>query len=358
MSSSFPSKSSQTGVLLLNMGGPDALESVKPFLYNLFADPDIIRLPFSGLLQKPLAWSIATRRAHEARQNYRQMGGASPILAYTRQQGDALRDVLAQRGQAVSVYVAMRYWHPFTDEAVRQMRYDRITRLVILPLYPHFSYTTTGSSLNALAQALREKHWTPSQLGVVPAYAQHPGYLAALAECIREALRQHPWSCPPEDVQLLFSAHSLPVKHVARTQDPYPSQIEASIRRLTARHFPKNPWELAYQSRVGSMKWLGPSTEGVLHYFAGQQRDNILIVPISFVSEHVETLVEIDRQFLPEAAEIGIRHCYRTPTFNADPRFIQVLADLVEARLSQPMPNRFPSLTEAIGPSSDGTLPS
>jgi ferrochelatase len=347
----FPMSSPKTGVLFLNLGGPDCLESVKPFLFNLFADPDIIKLPLSEVFQKPLAAYISNTREHEAQENYKLMGGKSPILEFTQAQADLLKAELAQRGHAVeNVYIAMRYWHPFTEAALQQMLKDGIERLIVLPLYPHFSYTSTGSSLNELKRVMEAKNIRFQSLSVVPPYYDHPRFLQAVAELMEQGLNENPWTCPKDEVQIVFSAHSLPVKHVKRTKDPYPDQIYECAKMLCSQYFPNNPWELAYQSKVGKMPWLGPSVDGILHYFAGKQRDNLLLVAISFVSDHVETLVELDAQYIPLANELGIEHCYRAPSLNTHPTFIQAMADLVitELEKTEPPTATFPTFPELL----------
>jgi ferrochelatase len=344
--------SPKTGILFLNLGGPDSLENVKPFLFNLFADPDIIKLPLSFIFQKPLAWLISTKREELAQENYEIMGGGSPILKYTEAQGEALSQALAEKGYPdLRVYIAMRYWHPLTEEAVDAMVKDGIQRVIVVPLYPHFSYTTTGSSLNELKRVMEQKN-VRFDLQVVPPYHDHPLYLEAMRECIEEGLNSNPWTCPKDEVQILFSAHSLPVKHVKRTKDPYPEQIYACAETIATRFFPNNPWELAYQSQVGKMPWLGPATEGVLPYFAANNRDNILMVALSFVSDHVETLVEIDHEYIPLAHELGIEHCYRAPSLNTNASFIQALCELTIDQLENKPGNAaefstFPELIQA-----------
>jgi protoporphyrin/coproporphyrin ferrochelatase len=324
------------GVLLLNLGGPDSLAAVKPFLYNLFADPDIIKLPLSEIFQKPLAWTISTLRGNEAAENYHKIGGRSPILPLTEAQRDALKSSLKDAGYDVPIYIAMRYWHPFTEAAVDQILADEIDHLVVLPLYPHFSYTTTGSSVNELERVLTAKG---SRLNteVIEPYYLNDLYLEALADTVGEALNGYgSWSVPTEAVTFLFSAHSLPRRHVKRTLDPYPDHIYACAEALMAQYFPHNPWELAYQSKVGKMPWLGPQTDGVLHYFAATAVDNVVIVPISFVSDHIETLFEIDMDYMPLGKEIGIPHIVRAPALNTRPLFIQALSQLVINQL-QPL---------------------
>ncbi len=346
----------KTGVLLLNLGGPDSLEAVKPFLYNLFSDPDIIKLPLSNLFQKPLAQYISSTREKEAQENYRQMGGCSPILPLTQEQAQAIQAALAEKGHPVRMYIAMRYWHPFTEEAVAKIKADGIERLIILPLYPHFSYTTTGSSLNELRREM-EKQGLDLPVQVVSPYYNHPLYLGALAETIEEGLSQHPWECPKEKVQVLFSAHSLPQRHVERTQDPYPEHIFETATLVMKQYFPEMAWELSYQSKVGKMPWLAPSVEDVLHFFAGKRIDNILVVPVSFVSDHVETRVEIDIQYKALAHELGIRCFYRAPVFNSRSRFITAMVSLIEEKLhpwdDQPEAQDFNTLLAAVTPKAE-----
>jgi len=327
--------SDKTAVLLLNMGGPATLDDVDSFLYNLFSDPDIIRLPFSSLLQKPLAWLIAKKRHQEAIHNYASMGGGSPILKYTQAQASGLRQL-----SGCPVYIAMRYAEPFTTEAVRRLQQDGIQHVIALPLYPHFSYTTVGSSLNELKRVMQQEQ-AQFTVHVAPPYWEHAGYQAALAQTIREGLAMHTWSCPPEQVQVLFTAHSLPIKHIQRTQDPYPHQIQQCARQIMDRYFPQNSWDLAFQSQVGRMKWLGPRTDGVLHFYAGKKIENVLMVALSFVSDHVETLVEIDRLYAPLGREIGVIHCERAPALNENALFIQALAD-VALQVKNAIPGKQP----------------
>ncbi|HEY9746486.1 MAG TPA: ferrochelatase [Oculatellaceae cyanobacterium] len=326
---------SKTGILLLNMGGPAKLEDVQPFLYNLFSDPDIIKLPFPELFQKPLAYRISTSRLQEAQHNYAQMGGGSPILQFSQAQANALQADLEKRGYGkLPVYLAMRYWHPFTEETVVQIQRDGIQRLIVVPLYPHFSYTTTGSSLNELKRVLERLNFHPDVF-IVMSYWDHPIYQKAVAESMQEALAQNEWCCAPEEVQLLFTAHSLPLKHVKKTKDPYPEQVFNCAKQIVETYFPQNQWDLCYQSQVGNMPWLGPQTDGVLHYYAAQGIQNVLMVAISFVSDHIETLVEIDKLYLPLAAELGIPHCHRAPALNTRSTFIQALSACVIAELER-----------------------
>ncbi|MDH4379308.1 MAG: ferrochelatase [Vampirovibrionales bacterium] len=327
------SLSAHTGVLLLNMGGPDSQDSVKPFLLNLFSDPDILRLP--PLLQPLLARYIVNSRGDEAKANYAEMpGGGSPQLPLTRRQAEALTECLIAKGLTVTTAVAMRYWHPYTTEALSLLRAERVEQLVVVSLYPHFSYTTTGSSLNELRRELARMGWDVP-ITVVSGYCKEDWYLESLAQCIQTGLDDGHWSCPIEDVQLLFSAHSLPLLHCKKTGDPYERLTVRSVATVMKRHFPCNPWDMGFQSKVGNMKWLGPATDGVLTYFAAQKMDNILVVPVSFVSDHIETLVELDIEYIPEARELGLKHVHRAPVMNTHPSFIRGLAQSVVASIQQ-----------------------
>jgi protoporphyrin/coproporphyrin ferrochelatase len=327
------------GILFVNLGGPDSLQAVKPFLYNLFSDPDIIRLPLSWLLQKPLAWLITTSRGKSVMESYGKMGGRSPILPLTEAQALALEARLREKGLDLPVYIAMRYWHPFTDETLDKMVRDGIEEIIVMPLYPHYSLTTTGSSVNELEKVMAQKGLKlPYQ--VIDPYYKHPDFQAAIAETIQEGLAENPWSCPTDQVHVMFSAHSLPKKFVKRTQDVYPGQIYETCQLLMKNFFPNNPWDLGFQSKVGKMPWLGPDTEGVLHYYAANDIDNILMVPISFVSDHLETLYEIDLLYLELAKELKIPNAYRTKALNDRPTFIQAMTNIVTEFLDAQTPSK------------------
>lgn len=338
------------GVALMNMGGPDDRASVRPFLRNLFSDPDILRLPMSDLLQPLLARWIVWRRGAQAERNYARMGGGSPQLPLTRDQAAALECWLRRRGISARVYVAMRYWQPFSEEAVGQMARDGVTHVLALSLYPHFSYTTSGSSLKALRQALANSPLSLAPLSIVAGYARNSGYLASLASRIAEGLAENPWKCRAQDVRILFSAHSLPVSHVARTKDPYPEHIRRCIEAVMARYFPENPWTLAYQSKVGRMPWLRPDVLETLSAQASQGQDDVLVVPVSFVSDHIETLVELDADALPMARRQGVSRIARAPSMNARADFIDALGQLVADRAARRWGETF-ALTSSDSPS-------
>ncbi|MBW4678090.1 MAG: ferrochelatase [Desmonostoc geniculatum HA4340-LM1] len=323
----------RVGVLLLNLGGPDKLEDVGPFLYNLFSDPEIIRLPFRWL-QKPLAWFIATRRTRTSQENYKQIGGGSPLRRITEAQGEALKEQLGYLGQQADIYVGMRYWHPYTEEAIAQLTQDNVEHLVILPLYPQFSISTSGSSFRLL-----EKLWQEDpklqriDYTVIPSWYKQPGYLQAMAELIAQELEQFP---NPNDVHIFFSAHGVPKSYVEEAGDPYQQEIEECTTLIMQTLNRPNGHTLAYQSRVGPVEWLQPYTEDALKELGAQGVKDLVVVPISFVSEHIETLQEIDIEYREVAEESGIHNFRRVPAPNTHPVFINALAELVIDALKNP----------------------
>ncbi|WP_445633178.1 Ferrochelatase [Nostoc sp. DSM 114161] len=323
----------RVGVLLLNLGGPDKLEDVGPFLYNLFSDPEIIRLPFRWL-QKPLAWFIATRRTRTSQENYKQIGGGSPLRRITEAQGEALKEQLGYLGQEANIYVGMRYWHPYTEEAIAQLTQDNVEQLVILPLYPQFSISTSGSSFRLL-----EKLWQEDpklqriDYTVIPSWYKQPGYLQAMAELIAQELDQFP---NPDEVHVFFSAHGVPKSYVEEAGDPYQQEIEECTALIMQTLNRPNAHTLAYQSRVGPVEWIQPYTEDALKELGAQGVKDLVVVPISFVSEHIETLQEIDIEYREVAEEAGIHNFRRVPAPNTHPVFINALAELVIDALKNP----------------------
>ncbi len=323
----------RVGVLLLNLGGPERLEDVRPFLYNLFADPEIIRLPFPWM-QKPLAWWISTSWAKKSQENYRLIGGGSPLRRITEEQAQALETTLQQRGCDAAVYIGMRYWHPFTEEAIAQIKRDRPERLVILPLYPQFSISTSGSSFRLLEQIWQnDPDLTPIDYTVIPSWYDRPGYLRAMADLINQALNQF---SNHDQVHVFFSAHGVPVSYVKEAGDPYQQEIEDCTQLIMKTLNRPNPYTLAYQSRVGPIEWLQPYTEDALQELAEQGVNDLVVVPISFVSEHIETLQEIDMEYREIAEAAGIEHFHRVPALNTHSLFIDDLADLVIEAVAGP----------------------
>ena len=323
-----PSRSAAvTGVILLNMGGPEKTADIRPFLYNIFSDREIIRLGPS-FLQKPLAWYIARKRAPKSRATYEQIGGGSPITRITRAQEQALQKKLDHDG-AFKVTTAMRYWHPTTEEALNLLGSHTIDRLVALSLYPHFSCATSGSSLNELKRCLLERP-LGGELIEIGSWPDHPGYVSCLAEKIKQGLARF----GDDPVELVYSAHSLPVSFIEEG-DPYVDHLRRTITAVEK--ITGTAGRICYQSRSGPVQWLAPSTPEMIEELAAGGCTNILMVPISFVSDHVETLVEINIQYRGLAAERGIR-LETTESFNDAPDFIEALREIVLEALATPRP--------------------
>ena len=308
-------------VVLFQLGGPDTLEAIEPFLFNLFCDPDIIDFPGARIGRKPLAKIISSTRARKVEHHYAVIGGGSPIRRFTEQQARALQSCLVDFGLDVRCYVAMRYWHPFTSEAIAQIERDGCDQIVLLPLYPQYSSTTTGSSLNEWRRLFRSD--VPEYC--VDAFYDSDLYLQALAEKIDEALSRFPH---PERPDLIFSAHSVPVAVIAKG-DPYRAQIEKTVELVMERGGWTNPFRLCYQSKVGASKWLQPSLRDTLRQVAAENVREVCVVPVSFVSDHVETLGEIDHEAREQAAALGIRQFEMSAGLNDSPSFIRALAEKV-----------------------------
>lgn len=321
----------KVGVLLLNLGGPETLDDVQPFLFNLFADPDIIRLPrLFRFLQQPLAKLISTLRAPKSKEAYASIGGGSPLRKITDDQALALKRALEAKGLSSNIYVGMRYWYPFTEEAIQQIKKDGITRLVVLPLYPQFSISTTGSSISVLEQTFREDAYLSRlPVSIINSWYQREGYIRSMADLIEKELESF---SEPREAMIFFSAHGVPVSYVENAGDPYRDQMEECIflimQELKARGI-SNEHALAYQSRVGPVQWLKPYTDEVLVELGQKGVKSLLAVPVSFVSEHIETLEEIDMEYRELALESGIKNWARVPALGLTPSFIMDLADAV-----------------------------
>lgn len=323
----------RVGVLLLNLGGPERLEDVGPFLFNLFSDPEIIRIPFPWL-QRSLAWFISARRTKTSQENYRKIGGGSPLRRITEAQAQALQEQLQQKGQEAHVYVGMRYWHPFTEEAIARIKRDRIEHLVILPLYPQFSISTSGSSFRLLQRLWLEDPKIQSiEYTVIPSWYKQPRYLQAMAELIAQELDQFP---NPDRANIFFSAHGVPRSYVEEAGDPYQQEIEDCTALIMQTLNRPNPFTLAYQSRVGPVEWLQPYTEDAIKELGAQGVEDLVVVPISFVSEHIETMEEIDIEYREIAEHSGIHNFRRVPALNTHPLFIQAMTELVIEAVKSP----------------------
>ena len=313
--------SEKIAVVLFNLGGPDGPDDVQPFLKNLFSDPAIIRSPLP--VRFFVSRLISKTRAPTARENYARMGGGSPLLPETRKQAAALDAELTRRGRDAKSFIAMRYWKPYAADAVSEVLAWAATRVILLPLYPQFSTTTTASSLKSWKQA-----GGPAGVAIC-CYPDAPKFIAAHA---RKLINAWEASGKPANVRCLLSAHGLP-EIVVKSGDPYQWQVEHTAAALK----PLLPadWEIeiCYQSRVGPLKWIGPATDASIEK-AATDRKSIVLSPIAFVSEHIETLVELDFEYKHLAEKHGAKHYIRAPALGVDEGFINTLADLVEDALA------------------------
>lgn len=326
-----------TGIVLLNLGGPRTLDDVEPFLLRLFADREIIQLPVQDLLGP----FIARRRAPKVRKLYDAIGGGSPILHWTETQGRAMcarLDRLSPETAPHRFYVAFRYTAPFSDDALRAMHRDGITRAVAFTQYPHWSCATTGSSLNELWRALDRTGLRDAfEWSVIDRWPVHEGFVAAMAEATVEALTKVP-SAHRASAPILFSAHSLPLSVVDRG-DAYPAEVGATAMAIMQRLQLPNPWMVTYQSEVGPVRWLGPSTETTIEQLGHRGEQALVVVPVAFTSDHIETLSELDLEYGALAAEVGINHYIRAAALNDRPAFLDAMADLVQAHLASGAPH-------------------
>ncbi|MFI5294543.1 MAG: ferrochelatase [Thermodesulfovibrionales bacterium] len=335
----------EIGILLLNLGGPDSLGAVRPFLFNLFSDREIIRLGPS-FMQKPLAYLISTMRHKKTEGYYRLIGGKSPIFEITNKQARALEKALNEQSvissqldqpstfslqpSSFKVFIGMRYWHPSIEATVPEIFHQGIKRVIALGLYPHYSIATAGSSFSKMNEVVSR---FPVEVFTISSWHDHPLYIESLVEKIqrgmdffhsREGVRE-------DNVHVLFSAHSLPKKFIEEG-DPYVEQIKGTIDEITKRA--KIEWDLSYQSKSGPVEWLEPSTDEMIKELAGRGVKNLLVVPISFVSDHIETLYEIDILYKDMAKSLGMR-LERAESLNTSPLFISALAEIVKKGMKE-----------------------
>jgi ferrochelatase len=319
--------SAKLGVVLFQLGGPDSLEAIEPFLYNLFCDPDIIDFPFARIARQPLAKLISTTRAKKVAHHYAEIGGKSPLLEFTRRQAAALEAVLRRDGDA-RVFIAMRYWHPFTQEAIAEVERFAPDELVLLPLYPQFSKTTTQSSVNEWNRLFHTNGWQP-RIHLVREFHEDAEYIDSVVAAIDACLADYEHTA---DLDMVFSAHSVPCA-VIEAGDPYQRQIERTVELV----WQQGKWparrHICYQSKVGASKWLQPSMHGTVKSLAAAGSKHILVAPISFVSDHVETLHEIDIEHREQARGLGIEDFRMMPGLNDGPKFIDALARIVHRKL-------------------------
>jgi ferrochelatase len=321
----------KNGLLFLNMGGPETLAEVRPFLQNLFSDGDIVPLPLGSLGMKVFGWTFAALRASASRKFYEQMGGGSPQRRLSTEQASlvaARLDEAAREHGPWKSYLAFRYTRPSTDDALRAIRADGVERLFVVPLYPHYSSVTTGSSLAELERGFARAGFRPAEVVTIESYHDDEAYLDALAGTVNRALD----GLAPahrDEATVLFSAHALPLRVVAKG-DPYPAHIEATVKGAVARLAHPVDWRLVWQSQARPfVKWLEPKTDHVVRELGAAGKKTLVMVPVAFVQEHVETLYEMDKLYAGIAREAGIERFVRVPALNDDPAFIGALAGLV-----------------------------
>jgi protoporphyrin/coproporphyrin ferrochelatase len=326
-------KARRLGIVLFQLGGPDTLEAIEPFLYNLFCDPDIIDFPFARIGRKPLAKLISSTRARKVQHHYALIGGGSPIRKHTERQARALELELQNQGMDARCFVAMRYWHPFTREAIAQLQAAKCDEIVLLPLYPQYSSTTTGSSLNEWHRVFSSEVPEHCPVHCIETFYRNTMYLDAVIEKVNEALARFP---EPHRPEILFSAHSVPVS-VIEKGDPYQSQIEETVQLLMQRGGWSNSHRLCYQSKVGASRWLQPSLRNSLKQLAIEKVRHVCVVPVAFVSDHVETLGEIDHEAREQAQQLGFTQFEMSAGLNDSPKFIHALGEIVMETINQPV---------------------
>ncbi len=315
-------------LILLNMGGPDSLAAVEPFLFNLFADRELIQLPAGRLLQKPFARLISHFRAKKVVENYRQIGGRSPLLEWTEKQAVGIAERLGERYRP---YVIMRYWQPRAEQVLADIKAAGIQTAVVVSLYPHYTGATTGSSVNDFKKAAAAVH-PELEYRLIEEWYDWPGYLDALANRVNEGLDAF-HDLLRDEVQILFSAHALPQKFIDRG-DPYQQHVEATVEQVMER-VGYYDWSIAYQSRSGPVKWMEPGTEETIGQLAAAGHRALLMVPVSFVSDHIETLQEIDIEYRELAVRQGIVNFQRAPSLNDQADFLDAMAMLVREHLNR-----------------------
>ncbi|KAM6975305.1 ferrochelatase, mitochondrial [Tautogolabrus adspersus] len=327
----------KTGILMLNMGGPEKLEDVHDFLLRLFMDTDLMKLP----VQNKLGPFIAKRRTPKIQEQYSKIGGGSPIKHWTSMQGEGMVKLLDEMSPETAphkFYIGFRYVHPLTEEAIEEMEKDGVERAVAFTQYPQYSCSTTGSSLNAIYRYYSNRGERPKMnWSVIDRWPTHPLLVECFAEHVSNELLKFPED-KRDDVVILFSAHSLPMAVVNRG-DPYPQEVGATVQRVMERLGHCNPYRLVWQSRVGPMAWLGPQTDDVIKGLCERGKKNLLLVPIAFTSDHIETLHELDIEYGQVLGEeCGVENLRRAESLNGNPLFMKALADLVQSHLKSNQP--------------------
>ena len=316
-----------SAVVLFNLGGPDSIEAIEPFLNNLFCDPDIFNLPFG---QKLFAKLISSRRVPKVAEEYKLIGGRSPINEWTEKQRSMLEVSLRNNNESVDVYTAMRYWNPLTKEVAANVESKNYDKIILLPLYPHYSITTTGSSFNEWNRHYKSNRF---KLIFVNDYYLHPKYLEAINQRIDETILRFPEKIRNE-IQIVFSAHGTPISLVKKG-DPYCKHIKQTVEAVMKLRKHSHNHHLCFQSKVGPMKWLEPATSTMIEELALQNKKNLMIVPISFVSDHVETLFELDIEYRHVAEKAGIENYIVMKGLNDSQLFIDALSEIVKAKLNE-----------------------
>jgi ferrochelatase len=313
----------RTDVALLNFGGPQKLEEVEPFLRALFLDPDVIKLPLAKLLQAPFAHLMAIRRTPLVGPHYQSIGG-SPLVKTSQEQARLLEERLGS--ESIKVRLAMRYTEPSIQEMVEQIANDPPERIIALALYPHFSSTTTGSSFNVLSEALHAAGLSTVPIHYIPAFFDHPLYLETMVDLIKASLSKRPHA------HVLFSAHGIPASYAKIHADPYPEQIKSAVTLLADRIDCDERFSLSFQSRLGPVRWIGPASQEEIRRLAKTGVEDIVVVPISFTCEGIETLYEIDIELADIAKQAGTK-LHRVDTVGIQPRFIDCLAELIRSAI-------------------------
>ena len=324
--------SERIAVVLFQLGGPDSLDAIEPFLFNLFMDPDIIDFPLARFMRRPLAKLISTSRSKKVAVNYGMIGGKSPILDLTRSQASALQNELNGKIPA-TVFVAMRYWHPLTSSVAEEVRSGGFGKIILLPLYPQYSITTTGSSVNEWNRQCERLGVRNIPQKLVHHFYQNPDYLDAMVENINKALSRLE-DVSPSDINLVFSAHGVPIS-IIQKGDPYQKHIEETVRLVRERGGWTSPHTLCYQSKVGPAEWLKPSLNETIDRLGADGAKNIVVIPVAFLTDHIETLHEIGIETRHRASELGISRFEVMPALNSHPKLIKALAEEV-LRLARP----------------------
>ncbi len=321
-----------TAVIISNMGGPDSLDAVEPYLFNIFKDPDIIDIPLPESLRIRFVRWLARKRADESKEIYRKIGGLTPLIRITERQADRLQKSLnALDLDEFHVFPAMRYWHPFVEDVWQKVLDQNFERIIVLTLYPFYSTTTTGSLENLVLTLNKQSGIPDDRLLIIDRFGNHPTFIEAMAEQINRDLRKRAHFYNGKPAQLMFSAHSIPMRRI-RKGDPYRDEIEKAVQMLRTK-LPENVnIHLCFQSKLGPIKWLEPATDELIDELAEEGIDHLIVYPLGFVTDNSETLYEIGMLYRDQAVEKGIKNFYRIAALNVKPLFIKTLTEVVSDR--------------------------